>query len=136
MSRGCFLNSSRAVWLGALLALLGAAGLTSWLAPPAAAGRVPRAPRAHAAYAQQCADPYPATRDPSNPLDLPTPPGANPLNGARFFVDGPRHGAAAGAIEKLLGVDPTRQSASESWPTSRPSSRTAACIASSSTTTG
>ncbi len=115
MSRGCFLNSSRAVWLGALLALLGAAGLTSWLAPPAAAGRVPRAPRAHAAYAQQCADPYPATRDPSNPLDLPTPPGANPLNGAQFFVDGPRHGAAAGAIEKLLGVDPTRQSASESW---------------------
>jgi len=61
--------------------------------------------RAHAAYAQQCGDPYPATRDPSNPLMLRTPPGPNPLTGAQFFVDGPRHGAAAGAIAQLLGID-------------------------------
>jgi endoglucanase len=31
-------------------------------------------------------------------------PGSNPLNGARFFVDGPAHGAAAGAIAQLLGA--------------------------------
>jgi endoglucanase len=33
------------------------------------------------------------------------PPGANPLSGARLFVDGPRHGSAAGAIARLLGID-------------------------------
>ena len=58
------------------------------------------------ADAQQCADPYPATRDPSNPLGLAAAPGADPLTGARFFVDGPRHGEAAGAIAQLLGIDP------------------------------
>jgi endoglucanase len=31
-------------------------------------------------------------------------PGSNPLNGASFFVDGPAHGAAAGAIAQLLGA--------------------------------
>jgi hypothetical protein len=36
---------------------------------------------------------------------LPIPPGSNPLNGARFFVDGPRHGLAAGSIAHLLGID-------------------------------
>ncbi len=53
----------------------------------------------------RCSDPYPSTRDPSNPLMLPTPPGPNPLNGAHFFVDGPKHGSAAGAIARLLGID-------------------------------
>jgi endoglucanase len=95
------------VWISGVLALMGAVGLTA----PAAG----RAPTAHQADAQQCPDPYPATRDPSNPLDLPTPPGANPLNGARFFVDGPRHGEAAGAIAQLLGKDPTRYKDSDSW---------------------
>jgi hypothetical protein len=52
----------------------------------------------------QCPDPYPANRDPSNPLLLPTPPGSNPLDGASFFVPGPAHGAAAGAIAQLLGL--------------------------------
>ena len=70
---------------------------------------------AHAADAQQCADPYPATRDASNPLDLPTAPGADPLTGANFFVDGPRHGEAAGAIAKLLGLNPNRYPDSYSW---------------------
>ncbi len=94
------------------LALLASAGMASWLSAPAAAGR---APRAHQAAAQQCADPYPATRDPSNPLDLSPPPGANPLNGAQFFVDGPRHGEAAGAIAQLMGKDPTRYKDGDSW---------------------
>jgi endoglucanase len=53
--------------------------------------------------------------NPSNPLMLRTPPGQNPLNGARFFVDGPRHGSAAGAIAQLLGIDPTRYADSYSW---------------------
>ncbi len=67
-----------------------------------ATGRVVGAP---AAYAQQCADLYPGTRDPSNPLMLATPPGANPLTDAHFFVDGPKHGSAAGAIARFLGID-------------------------------
>jgi endoglucanase len=56
-------------------------------------------------FARQCTDPYPAQRDPANPLMLGSAPGANPLNGAAFFVNGPAHGAAAGAIARLLGVD-------------------------------
>lgn len=54
----------------------------------------------------QCRDPYPATRSPGNPLLLPAAPGSNPLRGAHFFVDGPAHGAAAGAIAELLGTAP------------------------------
>ncbi len=65
--------------------------------------------------AQQCADPYSSVRDASNPLDLPTAPGANPLNGASFFVDGPAHGAAAGAIATLLGRSPASFPDSYSW---------------------
>ncbi len=80
-------------------------------------------PIAHAAHSTGCADPYPAARDPSNPLMLQTPPGSNPLSGAQFFVDGPSHGAAAGQIARLLGIDsnvPTGQFLpafpdSESW---------------------
>ena len=74
-------------------------------------------PIAHAAHA--CADPdsYPATRDRSNPLDLPVPPapGADPLTGAQFFVDGPAHGAAAGAIAQLVGLDPRHLSDTLTW---------------------
>jgi endoglucanase len=66
-----------------------------------------------AAGVQQCAEPYSATRDPTNPLALATPPGANPLTGARFFVSGPAHGAAAAAIAKLVGAGPRADS--ESW---------------------
>lgn len=60
--------------------------------------------RARAQSALACSDPYPAARDPSNPLDLPTAPGANPLNGARFFVPGPAHGVAAQTIAHLVGA--------------------------------
>jgi endoglucanase len=109
MSRG----SSR--WMMAALLSAGLAGLIviwAWVGTGAAAGR---GIQAHAAYAQQCADPFPATRNPSNPLDLPTAPGPNPLTGARFFVDGPRHGEAAGAIVQLLGLNPDNFGDSYSW---------------------
>lgn len=50
----------------------------------------------------------PASTNPANPLDLPTaPPVGDPLSGAQFFVSGPTHGMAAGAIAQLLGIDPT-----------------------------
>jgi Glycosyl hydrolases family 6 len=78
--------------VGAML-LVGVAG---------AAGHPARVQRA---FSTPCADPYPAVRERSNPLMLATPPGANPLIGASFFVDGPAHGAAAGAIARLLGID-------------------------------
>jgi endoglucanase len=77
---------------------------------------IPHGGRARVARIKGCSDArYPATRDPSNPLMLRSAPGANPLNGARFFVDGPRHGSAAGAIASLLGVDPTRYRDDYSW---------------------
>jgi endoglucanase len=75
-----------------------------------------RSVRAHPAFAPQCPDfQFSAARDPSNPLELPSAPGSNPLHGAHFFVDGPRHGAAAGAIAQLLGIDPTTYPDSYSW---------------------
>jgi len=70
--------------------------------------------RAHGA--QQCADSqFSSTRDPSNPLALVGAPGSNPLTGAHFFVDGPAHGAAAGAIATLLGANPKSYPDSYSW---------------------
>ncbi len=75
-----------------------------------------RRPVAHAA-GQQCGQPYPGKRDPSNPLDLPVAPGSNPLNGARFFVPGPAKGAAAGAIADLMGVNPKNLPVDLSWAT-------------------
>jgi endoglucanase len=71
---------------------------------PAVATRPPA--QAHAAFAQQCSDPYSGRRNPANPLMLKhAPPASDPLAGAQFFVDGPAHGAAAGAIARLLGID-------------------------------
>jgi endoglucanase len=62
--------------------------------------------RARPTFRGQCSDPYPRQRDPSNPLMLsPAPTGSDPLQGAQFFVDGPKHGSAAGAIAHLLGID-------------------------------
>ncbi len=71
--------------------------------------------RAHAAYAQNCPEPYPAHRDPSNPLDLSRAPGSDPLTGAKFFVPGPAKGPAAGAIAQLLGLNPEAMPIDESW---------------------
>jgi endoglucanase len=74
----------------------------------------------------QCRDPYSSSRTPGNPLMLkPAPTAGNPLQGARFFVDGPKHGSAAGAIARLLGIDTGTPegsqlpsfSATESWTT-------------------
>ena len=84
--------------------------------------------RVQRAFSTPCADPYPAARERSNPLMLAASPGANPLTGASFFVDGPAHGAAAGAIARLLGIDsdiPIGQylpsfDDSESWASFRP----------------
>ncbi len=62
--------------------------------------------RAQAKTAWKCSDPYPAARNPQNPLMLATtPPPGDPLRGAQFFIDGPRHGSAAGAIAHLMGID-------------------------------
>ena len=66
-------------------------------------------------HAQQCATAASAQRDPTNPLDLPQAPGANPLTGAQFFVPGPAKGSAAGAIAQLLGLDPKNMPVDESW---------------------
>src|SRR5690242_8046589 len=62
-----------------------------------------------------CSDPHSWQRDPTNPLALPNPPGPNPLNGANFFVDGPAHGAAAGAIASVLGLNPKNFPDNYSW---------------------
>jgi endoglucanase len=57
-------------------------------------------------FKPQCRDTFSATRTPGNPLMLATaPPASDPLAGANFFIDGPAHGAAAGAIAQLLGID-------------------------------
>jgi len=106
---------SRAVLIprvpGGLLALTLALAAAVSVAGAAATAPV----RAHAAYAQQCSERYPAHRDPANPLNLPVAPGADPLTGAHFFVPGPAHGSAAGAIARLVGLNPTRMAAGESW---------------------
>ena len=94
----------------AALAVSTAQGLRSaGTRPPVSAGTLA------ASYRQQCRDRYPAVRDAANPLMLPSAPGADPLRGARFFVDGPKHGAAAGAIATLLGLNPARFADSYSW---------------------
>jgi hypothetical protein len=65
-----------------------------------------------------CATPDVTTpRDPANPLALPTAPapGQSPLTGAHFFVDGPRHGQAAGAIAQMLGMNPMTFADNYSW---------------------
>jgi Glycosyl hydrolases family 6 len=91
-----------------LCALLVAAAAT--LAGHAQASQVPQA---HGA--QQCSERSSDQRDPSNPLDLPQAPGANPLTGARFFTPGPAKGSAAGAIAQLLGLNPATLPVDESW---------------------
>jgi endoglucanase len=101
------LRLAAAATLALVLALLG--GVDA-LGSPATGD-----PTAHAAYRQHCSQRYPARRDPANPLNLPVAPGPDPLNGANFFVDGPAHGRAAGAIARLLGINPNRLSSSLSW---------------------
>src|SRR5690348_6996556 len=85
----------------ALAALAAALGVGAMSGPSMASGASRTTAKTHAASAQQCPEPYPAERDPSNPLMLPAAPGPDPLHGASFFIDGPRHGAAAKAIAGL-----------------------------------
>jgi hypothetical protein len=69
----------------------------------------------HADDAHQCSEPYPARRNPANPLALRHAPGANPLTGARFFVPGPAKGSAARTIAQLLGLNPDTIDVGQSW---------------------
>ena len=89
-----------------VLVAVAAVGLVATTVHPAGA-------RGKSSYV--CGDPHSSMRDPSNPLALPNPPGPNPLTGANFFVDGPAHGAAAGAIARLLGRDPASFADDYSW---------------------
>ncbi len=100
------LNSARWILLLATaLAVTTALGISTAVGQPA---------RAH--QSAQCSDSqYSPARDPANPLALPSAPGSNPLNGANFFVDGPRHGAAAAAIAQALGIDPNTYPDSYTW---------------------
>ncbi len=91
----------------ALVLVLIAAGAALWTGAAAA-----RRAQARAHGTQACPDSHPATRDPSNPLDLPQAPGSNPLTGAKFYVPGPAHSAAGQAIVQLVGATVTDQ---ESW---------------------
>jgi endoglucanase len=92
-----------------LIVIVALAGVASLMA----AGASARVPRAHAAYRQKCRDPYPAKRDPSNPLNLAQAPGSDPLTGAQFYVPGPAHGVAAQAIVSLTHVAPSGPN--ETW---------------------
>ncbi len=95
-----------------LLALCTAALALAFGLPTVSAGR-----SAPARQADACASPsVPGPRDPNNPLALPTAPtNGSPLQGANFFVDGPRHGDAAGAVAQAIGLNPKASSESESW---------------------
>jgi endoglucanase len=100
--------------------LLTASILAAALSAVAAAGSfsaATAAPRAKQAAAAPCANHYSSHRVKGNPLLLKRAPGSNPLSGARFFVDGPAHGSAAGAIEGLVGLNPASYSDSVSYST-------------------
>lgn len=94
-------------------AIVAAAGISTFAAISLTSAAPARSAVPH--DAQQCPEPYSAKRDPSNPLALPTAPGADPLHGASFFVPGPRKGAAAGAIAQLVGLNPDTMPVNESW---------------------
>ena len=98
---------------------MGLAAALTMLLPAIGAAARGAVKRAHAALDQQCSEPLAAVRDPANPLELPTAPGPDPLSRAHFFVDGPAHGEAAGAIVRLLGLDTSSFPDSESWRTFR-----------------
>jgi endoglucanase len=104
---------SRRRWLASLV-LIVALGTTA-IAASANVRAVP------ARQASACANNYSAKRVPGNPLDISVggtvspAPGSNPLSGASFFVAGPRHGAAAGAIGQLLGINTAGDADSVSW---------------------
>jgi hypothetical protein len=99
-----------------IAAIAAIAGMAALAAIPLTSATPARSAVPHSA--QQCSEPYSGTRNPGNPLMLPNAPGADPINGARFYVPGPRKGAAAGAIAQLVGLNPNTMPVSESWPLS------------------
>src|SRR5437763_855461 len=94
---------------GALVALI-----IAFVWPAVSTGR-----RSH----QPCAMPnVSAPRDAANPLALPDVGGyvdplrsQDPLHGAHFFVDGPKHGQGAGAVAQALGFNAKASPVTESW---------------------
>jgi endoglucanase len=70
-----------------------------------------------------CASPnVESPRDPANPLAIPAVGGYvdpllrhDPLRGAHFFVDGPKHGQGAGAVARALGLNPEASPVNQSW---------------------
>jgi endoglucanase len=98
----------RFITVATLTAILGVA-CAATLGETAAA-----APRAKKAAA--CSSPS-SRRVHGNPLALRSAPGSDPLNGAPFFVDGPRHGSAAGAIGQLVGINTANSPDDVSWAT-------------------
>jgi endoglucanase len=98
---------ARLIIIAAGAACLAALAAISLSSAPAARSAVP--------HAQSCPEPSSNTRSPSNPLGLSTSPGADPLNGANFFVPGPAKGPAAGAIAQLVGLNPDNMPIDESW---------------------
>jgi hypothetical protein len=96
-----------------LLCVLPIAVLGAWRT---AAGQA-RGTTAHAAFAQNCPEHFPATRNHKNPLMLAKAPGANPLHGANLAVPGPFEGNAARVIAQLVGLNPASLSPDESWAT-------------------
>jgi hypothetical protein len=99
-----------------LIALAVAFAMIALGSATASAGH-PRASLPRDRAAAVCATPdVTSPRDPANPLALPTPPPAgDPLSGAHFFVDGPLHGQAAGAIAQSMGLDPASFPDTYSW---------------------
>ncbi len=96
--------------------IVAAAVAVTGMAASAAISLTSAAPaRSAVPHAQSCPQPSSNTRDPSNPLGLPNAPGADPLNGANFFVPGPAKGPAAGAIAQLVGLNPDSMPIDESW---------------------
>jgi hypothetical protein len=105
--------SARVSWLrrAQSLSILAALGVLIAIGVGSAAVR---STAAHPAIAP-CADQQlSASRDPINPLALPTPPGADPIHGVHLFVDGPAHGTVAKAIEALIG-DTTAYTNTDTW---------------------
>lgn len=111
-SKGALMiGSFRCLTIGrGLLAAAAASFAATALASPAGAVVGPPTPAPGISSGSSICDPsqWPASTNPANPLDLPSaPPAGDPLTGAQFFVPGPTHGMAAGALAQLLGIDPS-----------------------------
>src|SRR5437764_4970930 len=102
--------------LGLLVAACVAAAALASSLPGLSAGRSGHHRRHHSAGGGCSSPSVDGPRNPANPLALPNAPSnGDPLQGAQFFVDGPRHGQAAGAVAQLIGTNPKNVSESTSW---------------------